>query len=78
MESRWRQNIPDLMMSHSDWRLAARSLEEPLLLLVSRMGDGIQESSVWDIADPDQLPVQVFPWTPRAGNFPFGEEVEPD
>lgn len=78
MESNWRMNVALAGMVLSDWRLCARSLEDPDLALVSRMGSGIQQSSVWFWPLPEDFPIQLTPWTNQLGHFPFGEAVEPD
>lgn len=80
MESKWRQNVSDLMFSYSDWRLAARVTEvTPFPLLLVDRGVPGTGFVYWRFA-PGQLP-EVYPITPTiptTGNFPWGIEVEPD
>jgi len=66
-------------MTHSDWRLCARSNDPflPHLFLVAR---NVTPVRMWlyQIV-PGQLPVHILDAAPPPGlNFPWGEDVEPD
>jgi len=80
LESKWRQNVADMWMSDSHWRLAARILEDPNFVVVARMVFPNPRYEVWDVSDPSQLPLFVgdFAILSTAPHFPYGWEVEPD
>jgi hypothetical protein len=64
-------------MVGSDWRLAARSLEDPGLVIVSLSDPPFERWQVFDVSDPDQLPNPIGPVhiAPAFKHFPFGEAV---
>lgn len=80
MESKWRQNVHDMYMSYSDWRLAARLVEDPGYVVVAIWPYPNPDYAIFDVSDPNQLPefVGEFHITPADPHFPYGWEVEPD
>jgi len=67
-------------MQNSDWRLAARLLEDPDYFVVARGELPQPDYAVFYWPDPDQLPTYVFETgiVPAGASFPYGNEVEPD
>lgn len=61
----------------SDWRLCARSVEDPTVLLVSIDSPDFPRSQTWLNATPASLPVQLTPTRvhPAHEHFPYGEDV---
>lgn len=64
----------------SQWRLAARLLDFPNIIVVADRPLLWPRYSYFDVSDPDQLPVFVadFNKTTAHPHFPYGEVVEAD
>lgn len=80
MESKWRFNVHDFGMWGTSWRLAARLLAFPNTLVVANRAHPAPRYALFDVSDPDQLPVFVANLLvlQTAPTFPYGNEVEPD
>jgi len=66
------------MGPHSDWRLAARFTGGDNFVVVAEGPEWVPVYTVYDITDPDQLPV-FFDFFPKdILNFPYGNSVEAD
>jgi len=80
LESEWRWNVALFGMSGSAWRLCARFVDDPDFVVVADRVYPFPRYSVWDVSDPDQLPVFVgnFLITTHPPTFPYGNDVEPD
>jgi len=72
--------VAEMGMVGSGWRLAARYVEDPGLVLVSISGPPLVKYRVYAWTDPDTLPTPLGPVRPLPSwqRFPYGELVEPD
>lgn len=79
MASNWRQLIADCGMYQSNWRLAARYVDDPDVLLVGLLPFGTTMAEVWYWAGPGQLPVKLGTrLIDPDEHFPYGDDVLPD
>jgi len=80
LESNWRWNVADQGMSLTNWRLAARLLEDPEVLMVGIGPADERKYQAWFNATPTDLPTALGPVqvAPGTDGFPYGEAVLPD